>query len=57
MKRLALIAVMTALAACGADAPPMTPNANVGLSVGTGGVSTNASVGASNGTFSVGLGL
>jgi hypothetical protein len=57
MTRLALMAVMTALAACGADAPPMTPNANVGLSVGSGGVGTHGSIGASNGTFSVGVGL
>lgn len=57
MTRLALIGVFVALAACGADGPPMTPNANVGLSLGTGGLSTSASVGASNGMFSVGLGL
>jgi hypothetical protein len=57
MTRFALIAAFAALAACGADGPPMTPNANVGLSLGAGGVSTNASVGATNGMFSVGLGL
>jgi len=57
MKRLALIALITTLAACGADAPPMTPNASVGLGVGTGGVSTFGSVGASNGRVSVGVGL
>ena len=57
MTRLALIGAFVALAACGADGPPVTPNANLGLSLGTGGLSTSASVGASNGMFSVGLGL
>ncbi|MBR2657785.1 hypothetical protein [Yoonia sp.] len=57
MKRLALIALVATLAACGADAPPMTPNASVGLGVGSGGVSTFGSVGASNGRVSVGVGL
>ncbi len=57
MTRLALIAAIAALAACGADAPPMTPTANVGLSLGSGGIGTYGSVGASNGRVSVGVGL
>ncbi|MBQ2261215.1 MAG: hypothetical protein II336_07610 [Loktanella sp.] len=57
MKRLALIALLTTFAACGADGPPMTPNANVGLSLGSGGIGTYGSVGASNGRVSVGVGL
>jgi hypothetical protein len=57
MKRLALIALLTALAACGADAPPFTPNASVGVGVGSGGVSTFGNVGASNGRVSVGVGI
>ncbi|WP_172796244.1 hypothetical protein [Loktanella sp. 5RATIMAR09] len=57
MKRVALILTIAALTACGADGPPLTPSANVGLNVGTNGVSTDASIGASNGTFSIGVGL
>ena len=57
MKKIALIITITALAACGADGAPFTPNASVGVSVGSGGVSTNTTVGASNGTVSVGVGF
>lgn len=57
MKGLAMIAVLAVLAACGADGAPMTPNASVGLGVGSGGVSTFGTVGASNGRVSVGVGL
>ncbi len=57
MKRLALILTLAALAACGADGPPLTPNASVGIGVGSNGVTTGASVGASNGTVSVGIGF
>ncbi|PUB15442.1 hypothetical protein [Yoonia sediminilitoris] len=57
MKRAVLLIGIMGLASCGADGPPMRPSANVGLSVGSGGVSTNASVGASNGTVSIGVGL
>ena len=57
MKRIAMILTVAALAGCGADGAPFTPNANVGLSVGSNGVSTNTSVGASNGTVSVGVGF
>tara|TARA_R110002072_G_scaffold79545_4_gene183421 strand:+ start:252 stop:428 length:177 start_codon:yes stop_codon:yes gene_type:complete len=57
MKRSGLIVALTVLSACGADAPPMTPTASAGFSVGTSGVSTTAGIGATNGTFSVGLNL
>ena len=57
MKRLVLVLIVAALAACGADGPPMRPTANMGLSVGTNGVSTGASIGASNGIFSMGVGI
>ena len=57
MKRIALILTVAALAGCGADGAPFTPTANLGLSVGSGGVSTGASLGASNGTVSVGVGI
>lgn len=57
MKRIVLLLTVAALAACGADGAPFTPNANLGLSIGSNGVSTGASVGASNGTVSVGVGI
>ena len=57
MKRLALILTVAALAACGADGAPLTPNASVGIGVGSNGVTTGASVGASNGTVSVDVGF
>ncbi|MCF2871161.1 hypothetical protein L0664_08790 [Octadecabacter sp. G9-8] len=54
------IFALTALAfvaACGANDPPFRPTGNVGVSAGTNGVNTSANVGATNGTFSVGLSL
>ena len=57
MKRIAMILTVAALAACGADGAPFKPSANVGLSLGSNGVTTGASVGASNGTVSIGVGL
>ena len=57
MKRIVLILTVVALAGCGADGAPFTPTANVGLSLGSNGVTTSTSVGASNGTVSVGVGL
>lgn len=57
MKRIALILMIVAVAGCGADGAPWTPNANLGMSVGTDGVSTAASLGATNGTVSIGVGL
>ncbi len=57
MKQIVLIIMVAGLAGCGADGEPMRPNASVGVSVGSNGTNTNATVGASNGTFSVGIGL
>lgn len=45
------------LAACGVDGEPMRPTGGASVSVGTNGVNTNAQVGATNGTISVGIGL
>ncbi len=57
MSRLIAIAALTVVAACGADDPPFRPTGNVGVSVGTNGVNTSTSLGATNGTFSVGVSL
>ncbi len=51
------IVALAFVAACGANDPPFRPSANVGVSIGPNGVTPNASVGASNGTFNVGLNL
>jgi hypothetical protein len=55
--RIAALLSLLALAACGADGPPMRPSAGVGMGVSDGGVSFGGGFGASNGTVSVGLGL
>jgi predicted small lipoprotein YifL len=57
MKKIVLVLAVAALAGCGADGAPWTPSANVGISAGTGGVNTSTSLGATNGTFSVGANL
>lgn len=57
MKRLVLMLTVAALAGCGADGAPLAPNASVGVGVGSNGVTTGGSVGASNGTVSVGVGF
>lgn len=56
-KTVLMFTALTLIAACGADDPPFRPTANAGVSIGTGGVNTNVGVSATNGTFSVGLGL
>ena len=56
MRIVALLGLL-ALAACGADGPPMRPGASLGLGLGSEGVSFGGAFGASNGTVSVGLGL
>jgi len=56
-RTLVALFALTVLTACGADDPPFRPTANAGVNIGTGGVSTNVDLGATNGTFSVGLSL
>ncbi len=53
MRKLAAILGLIALAGCGAAGAPLRPVANLGLSFGSGGVSTSCSVGGTNGTVSV----
>ena len=57
MIRLIAIAALTFVAACGADDPPFRPTGNVGVSVGPNGVTPSVGLGATNGTFKVGLSL
>ena len=57
MKHMIAVVALVVVSACGADDPPFRPTANVGVNVGTGGVSTSTSLGATNGTFSVGVNL
>ena len=56
MKWIAL-AGLIGLAACGADGTPFVPTASGNVTVGTGGVQTSTTVGATNGTVSFGLTL
>ena len=57
MKIVCALVALTVVAACGADDPPFRPTGNVGVSVGPNGVTPNVGVGATNGTFNVGLSL
>ncbi|SLN54011.1 hypothetical protein [Pseudooctadecabacter jejudonensis] len=57
MRKLFTLAAFVVVAACGADDPPFRPSGNVGISVGPNGVTPNVGVGATNGTFNVGLSL
>ena len=57
MKPIAMVMALVTLAACGADDPPFRPTGNVGVTIGPNGVSPNVGVGATNGTFNVGLSL
>lgn len=51
------LCALVIVAACGADDPPFRPTGNVGVSVGSNGVTPNVGLGATNGTFNVGLSL
>jgi len=57
MRTLILFTALTCVAACGADDAPFRPTGNVGVSVGPNGVTPNVGIGATNGTFNVGLSL
>ncbi len=55
----ALVAALTgllALAGCGADGAPFRPSATAGISIGSGGISTDCAIGTTNGTVSVRVG-
>jgi hypothetical protein len=51
------VLVLLALAACGADGPPLRPLASVGVGIGSDGVDVGGSFGATDGTVSLGIGL
>jgi hypothetical protein len=53
MKAILVAVSLAVLASCGADGGPMTPSAALGMSVGTGGVSTGAAFGMSNNNVSL----
>ncbi|MGJ8603602.1 MAG: hypothetical protein ACSHXH_05695 [Marivita sp.] len=54
MIRAVLIAAIFALAACGADGPPITPSVNTTVSVGSEGVRTSTGVTVRSGPVTVG---
>lgn len=57
MIRVIAFGVLVSLAACGADGEPVKPTSSAGVSLGSGGMNTNVSVGARKGPFSVNWGL
>ncbi|SEW38826.1 hypothetical protein SAMN04488515_2517 [Cognatiyoonia koreensis] len=57
MKRVLIMLGAVALFGCGAAGEPIRPTANLGLSIGSGGVTPTASVGATNGPVSINVGL
>lgn len=57
MKKIVMILGAIALVGCGAAGDPLRPTANLGLSIGSNGVTPTASVGATNGPVSINVGL
>ena len=57
MKNLAILPILTLLAACGVDGEPIQPALNTSIGIGPGGVHTSTSVSARKGPLSVGLSL
>ncbi len=55
--RIAALLGLLALAACGADGPPLRPNGSMGVGVSDGGVDFGGAFGVSNGTLAMGIGL
>lgn len=58
MNKVLTFGVIGFLAACGAEGDPLRPTANLGVNIGSNGVSQSVAIGASNSNvnFSVGLG-
>ncbi|MEP1587024.1 MAG: hypothetical protein ABJR46_08015 [Tateyamaria sp.] len=57
MKPIACLIALFGLAACGIDGEPVRPTANLGINIGSGGISTGATVGVSQGPLRVGVGI
>ncbi|GAA6209534.1 hypothetical protein NBRC116601_28270 [Cognatishimia sp. WU-CL00825] len=57
MKSILAILALVVVAGCGADGAPIRPSANIGIGVGTNGVSAGAKLGASKGPVSIGVSL
>lgn len=57
MKRALCLVALIALAACGVDGEPVQPRANIGIGIGSGGVSAGGSIGVSQGPLTVGVGI
>lgn len=57
MKKLVMILGAVALVGCGAAGDPIRPTANLGVSIGSNGITPNASVGARSGPVSINVGL
>lgn len=53
MKRIGFVLTLLVLVGCGADGAPFAPQGQIGVSAGSGGVSTTCSVGGSNGTITI----
>lgn len=56
MKTILFLAV-AALAACGVDGEPMRPQASGTVSLGNDGLRSSGALSATNGTFTIGVGL
>ena len=57
IRRLLIVAAVSALSACGVDGEPIQPSVGASVGIGTGGVYSNVGVGVSKGPLSVFLGL
>lgn len=55
--RIVAILSLVVLISCGTDGEPIKPFGGVGIGIGTDGISAGASVGASKGPISVGVGF
>lgn len=56
MKKLATIAALTLMAACGAEGDPMQPSVGLGFGIGPGGISVRPNVSVTDGTARVSAG-
>ena len=57
MRVVITLGLLGFLAACGAEGDPLRPTANLGMSVGSGGVSQSVTVGAQNSNSSLSIGF